>query len=53
MYVSVYVWVGACRGQKRALDSLKPELQAVVSYRTWVLETEFESSPTAPSALTY
>ena len=33
----VYVKAGACRDQKRVLNHLKLELQAVVSHLMWVL----------------
>jgi hypothetical protein len=35
---------GALEGQKWVLDPLGLELQVVVSYISWVLETEFTSS---------
>lgn len=38
---------GAFRGPKRISDSLKQELEALVSHQTWVLETEFRSSARA------
>lgn len=35
------------RDQKRALDSIELELQAVRSCQTWILETELRSSARA------
>lgn len=44
LIMCVYVWVLVCAsersahgGQRKKLDPLKPELQAVVSYLSWVL----------------
>lgn len=31
LFVSMYVYVGICGGQKRAPDTLEPELQEVLS----------------------
>lgn len=36
----VHICAGVQRGQKRALEPLKLELQGVVNYLLWVLETE-------------
>lgn len=51
MYVCVSAWVCVyhihavgCRGQKRVLDALELELQAVVSCPLWVLGTTLRSS---------
>lgn len=35
---------GACRGRKRALDTLELELRAVVSHTMWVLRLKHGSS---------
>lgn len=43
------VCVGACRGQKGALDLLELELQVDVSHWPWVLGTELRFSGTAAS----
>lgn len=40
----VHMSAGALEGQKWVLDPLGLELQVVVSYISWVLETEFTSS---------
>lgn len=42
---------GDHKDQKRVLDSLMLELQAVVSCRTWVLGTKGRSSAVAVSTL--
>lgn len=42
--VCVYVHVGAQGTQKRALNSLRQELQVVVSHLIWVLRTKLGSS---------
>lgn len=56
----VYVWVCAhcyeCssyKGQRRALDSLKPELHMVVRCWMWVLGTELGPSARSASALIF
>lgn len=44
---SVYIYhmcASACRDQKRVMDSLEIELQAVVTYPMWVLGTQLCSS---------
>lgn len=46
------VLCSVCGGQKRASDSLKPELQAVGSLPTWVLGIKLKSSVWAMHALT-
>lgn len=42
-----HVCVGACEGQKRALNSQVLELQAVVGHLAWVLGIEARSGKTA------
>lgn len=42
---------GAHRGEKRVLDPLELDLQATVSYPTWVLGTKLGSSAKATSTL--
>lgn len=41
MYWCVHINTGAQRGQNRAPDTMKLELQEVVSYLPWVLGTEY------------
>lgn len=43
MGVCAHMRVGVCGIQKRVLDSLEPELQAVMSCQKFVLRTKFES----------
>lgn len=40
MYICVHVCLVARRSQKRALDPLEPELQAVVNHTTVGVETD-------------
>lgn len=49
--LSVCVSAGNMRGQKRALDYLKLELQVVVNWLTWMLGFELASPERATSAL--
>jgi cytochrome c1 len=44
---------GAQRSQKRALGFLEQELQAVVSYLTWVLDPELGSSTRTANTLNH
>lgn len=39
LYMCMHMYVGACRGQKRALDLLDPELKVFASC-LWVLASE-------------
>jgi hypothetical protein len=56
LILSVFVWICACEcraqcGRKRALDSLKLELQVVVSLQLWVLGPKLRSSRKAASPI--
>lgn len=49
----IYVSSGGLRGQKRVLDPLEPELQAVVSHLTSLLGTKVSSSARAVSIFSH
>lgn len=51
MCMCVHISVGTSIDQKRASDSTELELQAIVSYLMWVLETELLCFERATSAL--
>lgn len=59
MSVGVHIYVSIChisvvahRSQRRVLELLKPEFQAVVSFLTWMVGTELGSSRRAGTLLT-
>ena len=57
LFIYVYICLGKClhvnmgaqRGQKKASDTLKLELQIVVNCVTWVLDTKLKSCGRAVS----